>query len=148
MALVRIVASTFYARHDTMTPARITVAAIAVNIALKILFVWGLDLGIAGIALGTAIAAWVNVGTLLVLARRKELLRISDVFMRALLPICLAAGAAGAGAWFGTQAGALFVQHGTWHEVVMLACAIALGAIAYLTVTFLFRNTLPLGRLR
>jgi putative peptidoglycan lipid II flippase len=56
MALVRIVASTFYARHDTMTPARVTVTAIAVNIALKIVFVWGFHLGIAGIALGTALA--------------------------------------------------------------------------------------------
>jgi len=147
MALVRIVASTFYARHDTMTPARITVAAIVVNIALKILFVWGLNLGIAGIALGTAIAAWVNVGTLLVLARRNGLLQVSAAFTNALLPIFLAAGAAGAGAWFGTRIGAALVQHGTWHEVVMLATAIALGGVAYLTVAFVFRNTLPLGRL-
>ena len=40
-ALVRIFASTFYARHDTMTPARVTVTAIVANIALKMVFVWG-----------------------------------------------------------------------------------------------------------
>jgi putative peptidoglycan lipid II flippase len=147
MALVRIVASTFYARHDTMTPARVTVTAIAVNIALKIVFVWGFHLGIAGIALGTAIGAWVNVGTLLYLARKRGLVQISDDFKRALFPIFLAALAAGAGAWLGAQAGALLVQHGRWHEVAMLACAIVLGGIAYLTIAFLFRNTLPLGRL-
>ena len=62
MALVRIVASTFYARHDTMTPARATVTAIVANIALKVLFVWGLHLGVAGVALGTALGAWINVG--------------------------------------------------------------------------------------
>jgi putative peptidoglycan lipid II flippase len=147
MALVRIVASTFYARHDTMTPARVTVTAIVVNIALKIVFVWGFHLGIAGIALGTAIGAWVNVGTLLFLARKRDLLQVSDGFKRALFPILLAAIAAGAGAWGGAQTGALLVQHGRWHEVAMLAFAIVLGGIAYLTIAFLFRNTLPLGRL-
>jgi putative peptidoglycan lipid II flippase len=147
MALVRIVASTFYARHDTMTPARVTVTAIAVNIALKIVFVWGFHLGIFGIALGTAIGAWVNVGTLLFLARKRDLLQVSDGFKRALFPILLAAIAAGAGAWFGTRMGAFLVQQGRWHEVAMLALAIVLGGIAYLTIAFLFRNTLPLGRL-
>ena len=39
-ALVRIVASTFYARHDTATPARITVFAMLCNIALKVVLVW------------------------------------------------------------------------------------------------------------
>ncbi|MGD0865007.1 MAG: murein biosynthesis integral membrane protein MurJ [Rhizomicrobium sp.] len=147
MALVRIVASTFYARHDTMTPARVTVTAIAVNIVLKVLFVWGFHLGIAGIALGTALAAWVNVGALLYLARRNGLLQVSAAFKRSLLPIFLAGAAAGAGAWLGTRLGAMMVHVGAWHEVVMLALAIALGGIAYLAVTFLFRNTLPLGRL-
>jgi len=41
----------------------------------------------------------------------------------------------------------LLVQQGRWHEVAMLALAIVLGGIAYLTIAFLFRNTLPLGRL-
>ena len=62
MALVRIVASTFYARHDTLTPARATVTAIVSNIVLKVIFVWGLHLGVAGVALGTALGAWINVG--------------------------------------------------------------------------------------
>src|SRR4051812_9982329 len=43
MALVRIVASIFYARHDTATPMRATVIAMTCNIALKVVFVWGLD---------------------------------------------------------------------------------------------------------
>src|SRR5207253_9078272 len=41
MALIRIVAPTFYARHDTVTPMRATVIAMACNIALKFVFVWG-----------------------------------------------------------------------------------------------------------
>src|SRR6185312_8624175 len=48
MALVRIVASTFYARHDTLTPARATVTSIVLNILLKVVFVWGFGWGVAG----------------------------------------------------------------------------------------------------
>src|SRR5438045_693634 len=80
MALVRIFASTFYARHDTMTPARVTVTAIAVNIALKVLLVWGFGLGIAGIALGTSLGAWVNAGLLALLGARRKLLHLDAPF--------------------------------------------------------------------
>ncbi len=45
MALVRIFASTFYARHDTATPARITFIAFGANIAMKLLLVWGVEDG-------------------------------------------------------------------------------------------------------
>ena len=90
MALVRIVASTFYARHDTATPVRATVIAMACNIALKVFFVWGLHLGVAGMALGTALGAWINVALLTWLGRSRALLAIERQFLRA-----LAGGAAG-----------------------------------------------------
>src|SRR5215475_1662840 len=76
MALVRIVASTFYARHDTLTPARATLTAIIFNIALKVLFVWGLHMGVAGVALGTALGAWINVAILTWFGKSRALLAI------------------------------------------------------------------------
>lgn len=42
--------------QDTRTPLRVVIAANLVNIALNLLLVYGLDLGIAGSALGTLIA--------------------------------------------------------------------------------------------
>src|ERR1700761_7034160 len=82
MALVRLVASTFYARHDTMTPARATFTAIACNIVIKLILVWGFHLGIAGIALGTSLGAWINVGQLVWVGRSRGLLQISPAFKR------------------------------------------------------------------
>ncbi len=64
MALVRPLQSTFYARHDTATPARTTLVAMACNIAIKLVLVLGLGWGIAGVALGTALGAWINVALL------------------------------------------------------------------------------------
>src|SRR5215469_9422942 len=143
MALVRIFASTFYARHDTMTPARVTVTAIAVNIALKILLVWGFGLGIAGIALGTSLGAWVNVGLLSLLGSRRGLLRLESEFWGSVLPAALAAAAAGAAAY-----GAVMLGHSISHAgVVLLGLAIVGGSAAYGAVVLLFRHRLPLGRL-
>ena len=144
-ALVRIVASTFYARHDTMAPARATVTSIAVNIALKIVFVWGFHFGIAGVALGTSLGAWVNVGLLFWMARARGLITIESHFTRSLAPILLAGLMTGAGALAGTFLGAQLAG-GHWRDEAMLGLAVLLGGGAYLAVAFLFRRALPIGR--
>jgi putative peptidoglycan lipid II flippase len=143
MALIRIIASTFYARHDTITPARATVTALVSNIALKVLFVWGLHWGVAGIALGTALGAWVNVGLLTWLGRSRALLAIETQFVRALPAALAAALACGAGAWAGVRMGATMAKHA---DIAGLMCAIALGGLSYVAVVLLLRGRLPLGR--
>jgi putative peptidoglycan lipid II flippase len=67
--LVRCVVPSFYARGDTATPVRATVVSVIANIAMKVAFVWGLNLGVIGIALGTSLGAWVNFGMLTAMAR-------------------------------------------------------------------------------
>jgi putative peptidoglycan lipid II flippase len=143
MALIRIIASTFYARHDTITPARATVTALVSNIALKVLFVWGLHWGVAGIALGTALGAWVNVGLLTWLGRSRALLAIEKQFVRALPPALAAALACGVGAWAGARMGETLAKHA---DIAGLVCAIALGGLGYVAVVLLLRGRLPLGR--
>lgn len=147
MALTRIFQATFYARHDTATPARITVTAIIVNVALKFVLVWGFDLGIAGIALGTSIGAWVNVGLLVVFGHRRALLHLGEEFWRAIVPILLA-GAATAGAAYGAvHAGGHALHLTVLRQEILLALAILSAGIAYGAVVYVFRDRLPLGRL-
>lgn len=146
-ALVRIVASTFYARHDTMTPARATVTAIVANIALKIVFVWGLGFGIAGVALGTALGAWINVGQLVWQGRRKDLLAIQPLFTRAVIPILLATAGAGLGALGGVKLLDLLpldLPHGL-NGIAHLAAGGLLGVALYGGTVLAFRRSLPLG---
>ncbi|HKQ46332.1 MAG TPA: murein biosynthesis integral membrane protein MurJ [Rhizomicrobium sp.] len=138
MALVRILAPTFYARHDTATPVRATVAAMICNIALKFVFVWGLGLGVAGIALGTAFGAWINVGVLTWIGRSRALLVIETQFLRALPAALLAALAAGAGAW----AGAWLLRDAG--DIAALAAALACAGMGYGAVLMLLRHRLPL----
>jgi putative peptidoglycan lipid II flippase len=145
-ALTRIFASTFYARHDTMTPARITVTAIFVNIAMKIILVWGAHLGIAGIALGTSFGAWVNVGLLIFLGERRGLLQLNGDFWRSLLPVVLAALGTGAAAYGAVHFGGNFLHVEKLRQVILLAFAGVAGTVVYGAIVLVFRNRLPLGR--
>jgi putative peptidoglycan lipid II flippase len=146
MAMVRIFASTFYARHDTMTPARVTVTAIAVNIACKFVLVWGFHFGVAGIALGTSIGAWLNVGLLAFLGHRRGLLRLDDDFRRSLLPSALAAAASAVTAYAMVELAGRFVPAGRLHFVLILGLGVVASVAVYGAIVFIFRNRLPLGR--
>jgi len=145
MAMVRIVASTFHARHDTATPARATVIAIVCNILFKVALVWSAGLGLAGLALGTALGAWINVAILTWYGRSRALLAIETAFVRALPPVLLAAAVTGVGAWFGALLAARAMP-GPYADLAGLAGAIILAGIGFLGVVALFRGRLPLGR--
>ncbi|HMB10340.1 murein biosynthesis integral membrane protein MurJ [Saliniramus sp.] len=70
VVLMRSALSSFYARSDTVTPLKISLTAVAVNIAFKIVLTD--PFGVVGLALATAIGAWVNLGLLLVVAQRRS----------------------------------------------------------------------------
>lgn len=146
MALVRIIAATFYARHDTATPVRATLISLASNIALKLILVWGFGLGLAGIALGTALGAWINIAILTWLGRSRALLAIETIFLRALSPSLLAALVAGVGAWLGARLGETMVMGPHADEAALVGAMICAGA-GYVLMVFLFRARLPLGGL-
>ena len=70
--LARALTPSFYAREDTATPVKISVACMVANLVLNVLLMG--PLLHVGIALATAISAWLNVGLLAgVLMRRGDL---------------------------------------------------------------------------
>jgi putative peptidoglycan lipid II flippase len=121
-ASVKLFASAFYALGDTRTPVRIAALSVALSAALAALAMQ--VLGAAGIALGAALAAWVNV-TLLVRALGRRTGPIPPA-TRALVAVL--AGALGA------TAGGLLVQ---WRIAGLVGglAALAVFALAYLGVT-------------
>jgi putative peptidoglycan lipid II flippase len=143
MAMLRIVQATFYARHDTITPARSTVIALVSNITLKMLFVWGLHLGVAGLALGTALGAWINIAILTWTGRSRALLVIEAQFLHALPPALFAALACGVGGRLGAGVGQVLVT-GRWRDVAALGAAMVGAAICYGAAVLFFRRRLPL----
>jgi putative peptidoglycan lipid II flippase len=70
--LIRVLAPACFARHDTTTPVAVALVALALNLALNLALLP--RLGHVGIALSTALAAWLNAGLLArTLARRGDL---------------------------------------------------------------------------
>ncbi|MEW5989786.1 MAG: murein biosynthesis integral membrane protein MurJ [Chloroflexota bacterium] len=68
-ASIAILARAFYARQDTRTPVAAAVVAVAINTALGVAFVG--PLGLPGLALAIATAAWIEAGLLLLALGRR-----------------------------------------------------------------------------
>ena len=68
-ALIAVLARAFYARQDTLTPVLAAVGAVAVNTSLAVVLVG--PLGLSGIALAIAIAAWLEAIALVVVLRAR-----------------------------------------------------------------------------
>src|SRR6516162_829422 len=66
--LIKVLAPAFFARHDTATPVKVAVAAMAINLCLTLVLMR--FLAHVGIALATTVAGWLNALVLLVLLIR------------------------------------------------------------------------------
>jgi putative peptidoglycan lipid II flippase len=75
-SLIAVLARAFYAQQDTLTPVLAAIGAVVVNTTLAIVLVG--PLGLPGIALAIATAAWLEAATLLVLLLR----RVRDLDLR------------------------------------------------------------------
>jgi putative peptidoglycan lipid II flippase len=93
-ATIALLARAFYARQDTRTPVLAAILAVAVNSTLAVLLVG--PLGLSGIALAIALAAWLEALVLLaLLTRRLPTLGLGDL-LRVGLEAALATVVAGA----------------------------------------------------
>lgn len=126
--LVKVFAPGFFARGDTGTPVKVGIAAVALNLALNLLFMnW---LAHVGIALATACAAWVNAGLLAwLLARRGHF--VADRRSRRVVPRILAASVL-MGVVVAGLALLLPAPAGSAGRAVQAALLIGAGAAAYL----------------
>lgn len=81
--LIRSAVATFYARKDTATPVKASLTGIAVNVALKLALVGALAQ--IGLALATAIGAWVNLLLVIGFAVRAKYLEFDRAFRLSLV---------------------------------------------------------------
>lgn len=72
--LIKVLTPGFYARQDTKTPVRIALVSMLVNLVGNLSLIW--SLGHVGVAVSTAISAWVNVLLLYWTLHRRDQLRL------------------------------------------------------------------------
>jgi putative peptidoglycan lipid II flippase len=123
---VKIASPSFYSLRDSRTPVAVGVISVLTNLGLNLLLVR--VLGYRGLALGTALAAMVNAGTLLWLLRRRlgglEGRRIAVAFSKiACASIVMGAVANLTVAWLSSH----LPHDGSFWRAVTLASAIAVG---------------------
>ncbi len=149
VVLLNSVRAGFQAQGDTKTPMTVSLIAIALNVALKILLYK--PMGASGLALATAIGAWINFGALAFLALRRQLLRPDETLARVGIAVCAAFFALCAVAWFGQAPAALAARaigvFQTESSLAMLAVA-GCGVYAIVLLTLLRALGVRLARPR
>ena len=144
--LIRCVLQSFYARHDTFTPVRAILIAVAANIATKIVLVMVFSFGVTGLALGTSVGLWTQLGVLIFLARKRGVLVATSDLRRGAVPVALAAAAATLGIFAASRIGAAWFALGALQDEAVVLLAFVLGGAAYGSAVFAFRRRLTLGR--
>ena len=138
-SVLHLVTRTFFAMQEALTPVKTAVAAAALNFVLNVTLIW--LLGIAGLAVSTAVAATAQGLVLLWLLRR----RIGRLGLRSYVGTfwrcCVATAAMGAAAWGAMRAVDLTAlpPGGMAHAVAQLAAAVTAGTAVYLLAARLLR---------
>jgi putative peptidoglycan lipid II flippase len=135
---VRVIVAAFYSMQDTTTPALVAMGAVAANVALSLLLME--PLRHAGLALATALAAMINVGTLVaVLNRRLGGVAWSSVGRSAARVLAAAVPVVLLCVWVdGLE---VWTRHGEWAaKAIMLFVGIGLSMTGYLGAHALMRS--------
>ncbi len=137
--LIKLLNPAFFAREDTMTPLKMAMAGVAANVALSLLLFWLLrsrGLGHVGLALATAISAWLNVLLLAWALRSRGFLHLDARLKHRLARIGAASLAMGAALWVLQGALLPWFDQGIPVRVAGLAILIGAGAMVYAGLAF------------
>src|SRR3984885_4280976 len=128
--MIRSAVSAFYARKDTATPVKASLTGLAANLALKVLLM--APLAQVGLALATAVGAWINLLLVLGFAVRAGYLEFDRAFVASLAKFLLAGATLAAALWAAAKlASATLAQLPAFRDETTLLVLIAVGAIVY-----------------
>jgi putative peptidoglycan lipid II flippase len=134
--LIRSAVATFYARKDTATPVKASLTGLAVNMLLKILLMG--SLAQVGLALATAIGAWINLLLVLGFAVRARYLHFDRAWLISLGKFFITGVVLAAALWFVARFAALqFAQLGALRDVAVLGLLMLAGGVIYAALLLL-----------
>ncbi len=128
--LIRSTVATFFARGDTATPVKAALVAAAVNIAFKFLLMG--PLAQVGLALATAIGAWINLGLVVWFAARAGHIHFDERLRNSAVKLAGAGLALAAALWLCQgPVERLFADWQRLRHLAALALLAAIGAAVY-----------------
>ncbi|MFG1429900.1 murein biosynthesis integral membrane protein MurJ [Xanthobacter sp. V2C-8] len=128
--VVRAFIAPFHARGDTRTPMIASLCAVGLNVALKFALMG--TFAQVGLAFATAVGGWINVGLLILFARRRGFPLGDEALVGHLARLAVVLVVVSAALWGAAFAGArLLPPQFPAREEVMLALVVVVGAAVY-----------------
>ncbi len=143
--LIKVLGPAYFARMDTRTPVIIGSATMVVNVILNLILMQFLLH--VGLALATALSAWLNIALMAWILNRRGHLRIDRRLGRRIPVIALNALVMATVVWFAAQGLGEQFAGGEWSRFFALAAVVGLGLVTYAGLTLL-TGTAKLGDLR
>ena len=134
--MVKVLSPAFFARKDTKTPVRIAIVALVANIVLNLALMG--PMGHVGLALATALAAWLNAGALAWVLARRGNWKVDDRLRRRMPRGLLATGGLGLGLWFAVQWLAEPLAGSGAERIPTLALVVVGGLVLYAVLAHVF----------
>ena len=127
--LAKVLAPGFFARQDTLTPARIAGIAFIINIILSLSLVYSLKH--TGLALAISIAAFINAGLLFKALRQKNIYRPGAGWGLFHFRVIIASIIMGLGLFFGLTESGLWIEMPVFTRIWNLSLWILAGILIY-----------------
>jgi putative peptidoglycan lipid II flippase len=128
--LIRSAVATFYARKNTATPVKAALTGVAANVALKILLVG--SLAQVGLALATAVGAWINLLLVIGFAVRVGYLEFDSAMLRTFAKFVGIGLVLAAVLWMTARLASTYVVHlSAFRDEAALCLLILVGAAVY-----------------
>ncbi len=127
--LIRSAVATFYARKNTSTPVKASLTGLAVNMGLKLLLMG--SLAQVGLALATAVGAWVNLLLVLGFAVRAGYLELTHALRQSLMKFAITGLVLAAVLWLTARFAAAHLAGVRFQDEIILLLLIGVGVVVY-----------------
>jgi putative peptidoglycan lipid II flippase len=133
---VKVLAPGFYARQDIRTPVKIGIATLIATQLMNLLFIFGLELHHAGLALSIGLGACFNSAILFYLLRKRDIYRPEPGWGKFFLKLCIALLALALTLRFGMGSEQHWLTSHGWTRIMHLSWLVVLGVVVYFAVLF------------
>src|SRR5262249_8470813 len=127
--LIRSAVATFYARKETATPVKASLTGLTINMGLKLLLMEAFAQ--IGLALATAVGAWVNLLLVLGFAVRAGYLELNRPLGQSLMKFAISGVVLAAALWLTTRYAAAQFGSLPFRDEIVLLVLIGVGAVVY-----------------
>ncbi len=131
LILVKVLAPAFYSRQNIKTPVKIAVFTLVATQFMNLLFVFGLGLQHAGLALAIGLGACINAGLLYYHLRKADVYKPQAGWLMFMSKLLLALLAMSAALYFASGADAAWLDYSFVHKSGYLLGLVVLGVAVY-----------------